>query len=147
MKVWNYLIIFLAMMLFLEFIGIHTTLNGMLNIVGVDISPIDSSVNSADIKQSDFWSNLFGVGTGVLMLVVTVGGIIAGLFGKAFDTKLLVLPFITGTMLLFAGTGWIIIQQAMLTGEQWIIALIVTIWIPVIAGFIYSLMEFIGGTD
>jgi hypothetical protein len=147
MKVWTYLIIFVAMMLFLEFVGIHTALNGTLGLVGITINKDTSLLETGDISQSTFWTKSFGAGVGVLMLVISAGGIIAGLFGKQFDTRLVILPFITGVLALFSGTTWIIVQYAMLTGESWLIGIVATIFLPLGVGFVFSLIEFFGGTD
>jgi hypothetical protein len=85
------------------------------------------------------------VGVGLLVLVSTAGAVIVGFFTKQFDWKLVLVPFMTGTIILFASTGWQIVQFAQTTGESWLIGIVATIFLPLTIGFVYSIVEFFSG--
>jgi hypothetical protein len=147
MKVWNYVVITITMLIFLEFMGVQTTANSLLDLVGIDINSENGTLTSGDVTNSAFFTNAFGIGVGILVVIASAGGIIDGLFGKQFDTRLVILPFITGTLALFMTSGWNIVQYAYSTGDSWLGAIIATIFLPLSVGYALALVEFFGGTD
>jgi hypothetical protein len=146
MKVWNYLIIMITLLIFLEFVGVHTGGGILLNKVGISINQENSILETSDIQQSEFYDDLFGAG-GILILVLTAGAVIVGFFTKSFEWKLVLAPFMTGVVITFVSAGVSIINYARTTGEHWLIAVISTIFLPLTIGFVYSVFEWFGGSE
>lgn len=144
MKIWNYIVIMITMLIFLEFVGFHTTAGGILGTVGININNQTSTLESGDVTQSIFYTSLFGIGA-ILIAIFTGGAIIVGLFTKQFDWKIVLLPFMTGTVVLFVSTGIQIVQFAQGTGQGWLTAIIATIFLPLTVGFVFSFVEFFAG--
>ncbi len=146
MKVWNYVIMFISMMVFLEFVGLPTGLSGTLNYFGIQMNSETSQLITADLESSQLYDFIFG-STGLLILLLTAGVVIVGFFTKSFNPELILLPFITTVLIKFIGTSWAIIKYAQTTGQQWLIAIIATIFIPLGVGYIIATVEWFKGTD
>jgi hypothetical protein len=132
------------MLLFLEFMGFHTTAGGILDTVGISVNNQTSELVSGDVTQSPFYLTLFGA-SGLLLAIGLAGAVIVGFFTKTFDWKIALLPFITGILVLFVGTGWQIVQFAQNEGQAWLTGIIAMIFLPLTVGFIYSIVEFFAG--
>jgi uncharacterized membrane protein YczE len=145
MKLGNWVVMLLTMMIVLEFLGIPTGLSSTLSYFGVNINPVTSQLVSADIGNSSFWSYIFGEGLGILLILLGGGAIIVGLFAKSYDTSLVILPLITTIAGLFIGTFWSIIKYTQMLGQDWMTALIATIFIALGAGFIFSCVDYFAG--
>jgi len=147
MKIWNYIVIFLTMMMVMEFCGLHTGISGTLEIFGISINSETSNLETGDIQNSRFYSKIFGEDTGVIITLLATGvGIIVGLFSKSYDPSLILLPVILFVGGLFASTGLSLISYIS-EDEVWMRALIGTIFLPLIAGYIWSCVEFFRGVD
>ena len=144
MRVWNYIVLMLTLIIFLEFVGFHTPAGSILNSLGIEISSTTSDLGEITLASS----NLFGL-LAVLSGAIAIGGtIIVGFFTKTFDWKLVVVVSIIPILILFVGTGVGIINYAISTGEKWLIAIVATIFLPMTAGFIWSVVDwFAGGND
>jgi hypothetical protein len=141
MKLWNYLVIFTTMMIFMEFVGIPTGISGTLSYFGVNINPITHQLISADLESSTFYGWLFGL-SGVLIILSTVGTVIVGLFARSYDTSLVVLPAIISVGTLFTSTFIFLIQYF---SESWAQNIMVVIFVPLGIGFLWSCVEFFRG--
>jgi len=146
MKLWNYIILLVTMMIFLEFVGIPTGLSATLENFGISINPATANLITADLESSNFFDRIFG-NTGVLIILLGGGAIIVGLFAKSYDTSLVILPLIVLIGTLFASTFWTIIKYTQALGQSWMTALIATIFVPLGIGFIWSCVEFFRGVD
>jgi len=144
MKLANYVIMLLTMMIILEFIGLPTGLSSILNSFGVNINSNTGQLISADIGNSTFWNWIFA-NTGILVLVSAFAAVIVGLFAKSFDTSLVIAPFIVSLASLMIGTFSGLISYAASIGQNWTIAIIVTIFIPIAAGFIMACLDEFAG--
>lgn len=145
MKVWNYMIIMLTLMIFLAFMGF--TVNGadaLLGTMGIEINTATGALDSGDVGNSDWFSLLFSA-TGLIVLAGLSTAVIVGLFTRQFEWKLVILAFFTSFVTLFISVGWSIIQLAQTTGETWLIAIIATIFLPLTVMFIFSIVEWFGG--
>lgn len=148
MKVGVYIVIMITMILFLEFSGFHTPAGAMLNsTLGYSINNQTSVLETGDIKQSIFYNDIFLKGSGLLMIVATAGAVIVGLYSKSFDWKLVLVAFMTEVVILFAATGWIIVQYSRTTGQDWLVAVIATIFLPITGGFIWAIINWFGSGE
>lgn len=150
MKTWSYIVIMITMIIFMQFTGIDTGSKSTLALVNVSINNETGQLTSYDVQQSSFWQNIFGAaGVGILVAIVTsgVGLIVAGLLGKTFNENLVILPLIIGVFAQFIAVGINIISYANSLGAGWLTAIVATIFIPLIVGFLISLVEFFRGTD
>ena len=147
MKVWNYMIIMLTMMIFLEFVGIplYTSGNQIYNSIGLNISS-DGSVVQADVGNSTWLDYVLGT-AGLITLAGVGAAIVVGFFTKTFDWKLVLVGFFTSYIVAFASVGKQVIDIAIATGEGWLVGIIVTIFVPLGAMFIFSVVEWFGGND
>lgn len=137
MKVYNYTIITLGMLLLLEFAGINTNTN-LLSIVGI-------GTDSFGFSLSNFYGFLFG--SGGILLGVGTATVVVGLFTKASPENLILLPFITGVLAVFIqGMGSIIIHS-LGNYSPWVSAIILLLLAPYVVGYALSLAEFFRGTD
>jgi hypothetical protein len=147
MKLQAYLIMFVAMMVFLEFLGLPTGFSLTLDTFGININPITHELESADLQNSNFFSQIFGTTAGALTVLVLsgVGAIIVGLFARSYDTSLVILPLVISVAGLFASTGLVLLQYADTLGQTWITALIATIFLPLGVGFVWSCVDYFAG--
>lgn len=134
------------MMLILEFLGIPTGLSTTLDNFGISINPNTSQLITADLENSGFFSKIFG-NTGILIILLGGGAIIVGLFAKSYDTSLIILPLVVMLGTLFASTFWSVIKYTQSFGQDWMTALIATIFIPLGIGFLLACVEFFRGSD
>jgi len=146
MKVWAYLSIMITMMTFLYFLGMGPAgAYSPLSNAGIEINQTTGELISGDVGSAGWYWDLFGI-TGLLVAVLTSGAVIVGLFTKQFDWKLVLIPFFTGTIIKFTSFGWSIVQMAKDTGENWLIAIVATIFLPLTVMFIFSIVEWFGGS-
>ena len=147
MKVWNYMIIMLSLILFLNLIGIPTEgSDAVLSSAGIVVNSTTGELVTADVGDSAWYTKTFGV-AGILVVVLTGGAIIVGFFTKNFEWKLVLLPFFSAVVIGFVATGKTIIDLAIATEARWLIAVIATIFLPLTAMFIVSVVEWFGGTE
>jgi len=147
MKVWNYMMVMLTMMIFLFFMGLSPPeVSTKLDKMGINISSTDASLVSYDVGNSNWYSFLFS-GSGALLLTVLTGGaVIVGFFTKSFEWKLVLLPFFTTFVIAFVGFGWSIITLASNNDSAgWLVKIIATIFLPLTVMFIVSIVEWFGG--
>jgi len=143
-KLGEFVVLLLTMMVVLEFVGIPTGLSTTLSNFGVTINPATAQLINADLGNSTFWTYIFG-NTGILILLLGGGAIIVGLFAKSYDTSLIILPLVTTTATLFISTFWSIIKYTQVLGQDWMTALIATIFIALGAAFVWSCVDYFAG--
>lgn len=148
MKVWNYMMIMLVMMIFLYFIGIPLDgSSATLSTMGISINSTSGELNDADVGGSDWFDALFDPTSGLIILAGLGTAIIVGFFTKQFDWKLVLGGFFTAFVVKFVSVGISIVNLAKDTGESWLVAIIATIFLPLTVMFIYSVVEWFGGTQ
>ena len=145
MKLGNWVVMLLTMIVVLEFMGIPTGLSSTLEYFGVSINPMTSELINADLGGSSFWSKIFGENLGILIILLGGGAIIVGLFAKSYDTSLIILPLVVTTATLFIGTFWSIIKYVQILNQDWMTALISTIFIALGVGFLWSAVDYYAG--
>ena len=149
MKVWNYMFIMLTMMIFLSFIGMAPTgSQAILGNMSVVVNSTTGELVESDLASSSWSDYLFNPTTGKLLLIVIAGAVIVGFFSKQFDWRLVLIGFFTSFVAQFISMGWSMIQVAKDTvGGEWLIPIIATIFLPLTAMFIFSVIEWFGGTE
>lgn len=146
MKVWNYMMIMMTMMIFLFFMGINPGgSQDVLGDAGVNINSTTGELIEGDIANSDWFDDLFNATDGLLFLIGIGGAIVVGFFTRQFDWKIVLLPFFTVFVNKFVMFGWAIVNLASDTGETWLIGIVATIFLPLTAMFLFSIVEWFGG--
>lgn len=146
MKVWNYMMIMLTMMVFLYFLGFNPAGSGsILEDTGISINSTTGELISGDIANSTWFNELFSPIDGILFLVGIGGAIIVGLFTRQFEWKITLLPFFTTFVGKFVAFGWSVMTLALDTGQSWLIAVFATVFLPLTAMFVFSIVEWFGG--
>ena len=147
MKIFNFVVMFVAMMIFLEFIGLPTGLGATLNNLGIQINPTTHEVINADIQASTFWDFVFNATTGMLLAASGLV-IVVGLTTRSFDINLLLLPFVIYVLVWFGSTGYTLYQYVLLNGgATWFVDLIVLIFGTLSVAYVVAMIEFVRGTD
>ena len=148
MKVWNYMMIMLTMMIFLAFVGVPITgSNTILTAVGINVSSSTGDLVEGDVASSEWYNDLFNATDGLIVIAGLGVAIIVGLFTRQFDWKLVLVGFFTSFAIKFVSVGWSVVQLAQGTGERWLIGVVATIFLPLAAMFIFSIVEWFGGTE
>ena len=148
MKVWNYMAIMLTMMVFLFFLGYHpVTGEEVLNDVGININSSTGELISGDISNSNWFDDLFNLTDGLILLAGAVATLVVGFWTRSFEWKISLSGFFTVFVIKFISFGWSIVQLAKDTEETWLIGIIATIFLPLTAMFIVSIVEWFGGSD
>lgn len=145
MKVWNYVVIMLGLIIVLQIAGFDTGSTEIFGLVGLSFSDITGDITSVTLSASNFFDALFG-NTG-LLIGLGIGAIIAGLFTRAKPENLILLPLITGTLTLFIQASNAILTLIIGTGDAWLAAILVIFLLPFTLGFVLALAEFFRGTD
>ena len=150
MKMENYLVLFVTMMIFLEFVGIPTGLSGTLATFGVHINDNTHNLMVAEssFENSDYYAWIFGA-AGILVILAGVGAVVVGFFAKGYDPSLVVLPLVISVGTLFASTAFFILTyvNALPGSPSWAVKLIAIIFIPLTIGFLWSCVKFFRGLD
>ena len=147
MKVWNYMMIMLTMMIFLSFVGFAPiSSTTMLDDIGIEINSTTGELIEGDVANSNWFNKLFNSTTGLIVAAGLAVAIAVGFFTKQFDWKLALVGFFTSFVVFFVTFGWSIIELAKSTGETWLVAVIATIFLPLSAMFIISIVEWFGGS-
>jgi hypothetical protein len=151
MKVWNYVFISITMMLILTFLGFNTGFTEIFNLIGFEFNSATGEIGNVSTSAAGIYSTLFGNGgdiSGILLALIAGGGaIIVGLFTKTDTENLILLPLITGTLVLFVQTFVHIMNYAVGTFPTWASAVILVVLIPFTVGFVIALAEMFRGTD
>lgn len=145
MKLGSFAVVFLCMIMFLEFVGVPTGASTILGTFGVNINSDTGTLVSADGEQSEFWGWIFGEGAGILVVLSIGGAIIVGLFAKSFDTSLIILPFIISLGTLLSSTAWTLIKYMNTFGEAWATNIVAIIMAGVAVAFIMSCVDYFAG--
>jgi len=147
MKVWNYMMIMLTMMVFLYFLGFDPAgTQTVLGDVGIEINSTTGELIEGDISNSPWFSKLFNKTDGLIFLFGVGAAVIIFVITRTFDWKIVLVPFFSVFVIKFVSFGWSIVNLAIDTGETWLIGIIATIFLPLTAMFIFSLVEWFGGS-
>ena len=156
MKLGNYLVLLLTMILFLSFLGLNIAgLNPIREAAGITLNETTGELISADIESSNIFSRLFGTvaftlfgvefTAGILVALVGTGAVIVGLFAKGYDTSLVILPFVLFVAGLFIATFWSIIKYVATFNQYWMTSIITILFGGLAIGFIMSCVDYFAG--
>jgi hypothetical protein len=140
MKFGKFVVLFVTMILFLEFVAIPTGASVILSSFGIDINE-NYDLESADIGNSTFFNWVFG-NAGILITIGAVGAVIIGLFAKSYDTSLIILPLIVTIGGLFASTSWAVISYCMGLGIGWLTKIVSVVFIGLGIAFLMSCIDY-----
>ncbi len=148
MKVWAYMTIMLTMMVFLSFIGFQPagTAEPILNATGMQINQSTGELTTSDVSGSDWYKSLFNKSDGLIAFIATLVVIAVGLVTRSVEYKLALVPFFLFFVAQFTRFGWGVVQLARDTGDTWLIAIVATIFVPMTAMFLFSIVEWFGGS-
>ena len=155
MKLGQWVVIILTMIVVLEFMGIATGINSTLKVFGININEDTHQLDTLDVESSNFWAKLFGAedftiagitfSAGVLLVLLGGGAVIIGLFAKGYDPSLVILPIIVFVAGMLISTFWSVIKIVQYFGEPWATNLITTIFAGLAIGFIFACIDYFAG--
>ena len=145
MKVYNYIVITLGILILMQLAGLPTgAMDKIFDIFGLTFT--EEGFTTASFSASDFFNAIFSI-EGILAALALGGAVLIGILSRTSPENFIILPFITGTLALFL-SGFISIMNYSIANHQiWISSIILMIFAPLTVGFILSLVEFFRGTD
>ena len=147
MKVWKYVVIFTGMIMLLYLAGIKTGADPLFDSLGLAFTD-GVGFTKISLSVSAFFNFLFSTTTGILATLASIGATIVATFAtRAKPENLVLLPFVTGVLVVFLSTIVGVIQYSIALGQGWVSAIVILILTPLGVGFITSLGEFFRGTD
>ena len=136
MKLGGWVVMIVTMILFLSLIGIETGLNPILSSIGISVGT-DST--TADIENSSFWIYLLA-----LLVTVSAGTLVIGLFGKGYDVSLAIAPMIIYVASIFIKTWWSIISLEAVN-MWWMQSIVSLVFVGLGIGFIFACYNYFAG--
>jgi len=146
MKLGGWLVMLTALIMFLTLIGLPTSLNSILETVGVNINEETAQLNtSSDMESSSFWSNIFGTG-GFLIILAGGATIVAiGLFARGYDPSLILLPLVVFVAGLYITTFWTLIKYVSTFNQAWATSVVGIVLASLAVGFAMSCVDYFAG--
>ena len=139
MKLGEWTVFLLVMIVFLEMMGVTTGLGVILSTFGVGVE--DGTVTGGDLEGTQLWAWILGA-----LAVVSVGGAIAiGFFARSYDTSLVIAPLIVSVLLLFGSTFFSIMSIPEIAGTIWIRNIIGILFIGMGGAFVWSGVDYFAG--
>lgn len=145
MKLPEFCVVIIVMIIFLGFMGLPIGLNGMIRNYGVSINETTGELINADVENSSYFLDIFGGVNGILIILAGAGAVIVGLFARGYDTSLIILPLVITTATLFAGTSWTIISYVSKLNQVWATNVITILFIGIGVAFIWSCVSYFAG--
>lgn len=150
MKLWNYVFIMMGVIILLHYAGVETSLDPIFNLFGVGFNT-DNTLQNVTLSSSAVYNGLFDTRAGLTgllaALVVATSALIIGTFAKFSGENLAMLPFITGTLVLFITTIQGVLTQTIAMGNTVVTGIVSLLLIPLGVGLFIALLEFFRGTD
>lgn len=145
MKLMQWCMMLTAMMMFLTIVGVTTSFNSVLELVGVEsISGNSGVILAGDVQDSDLWDNLFGT-TGLFIVTLISSAVAIGLFVLSKEIGILLVPFIVFVGQTFIGTFWSVIIKVNSYGQWWMTSITSIIFVTLSIGFVIALVNYFGG--
>src|SRR3990167_7692001 len=138
MKLWNYVFLSVTIAIVLEMAGIPTGLSGIFDLIGFSFEGGASEMTDAQI-----WTSILGSAGILIALVGTLGFVIAGLITRAIPENYILLPFLTGTLIMFIQTFVAVINEVKgaVGASDWVYAVVAIIFVPITIGFVVASAE------
>ncbi|MFP4019682.1 MAG: hypothetical protein ACLFUH_10575 [Bacteroidales bacterium] len=134
MKVYNYVIMGVTLLILFTMFGIETGSSNFLSLFGLD--------NFQNIESGDLWSKMsliFGVGVG--------GSLIVGSFSRTSPTYAIKAGLIMGVLVTLVWDFIGVLNVINDTGQTWLFWGLFTIFGAIIGGYAIALIEFWEGRD
>ena len=142
MKLWNYIFLLTGLSIVMALAGLSVAgFTDLFNIIGLTIS--SSGISDFQI-QSTLWTFIFGT-TGLLVAVITSGGIGIGTFIYTKDKSFLMIPIITSVFFYWIS---VFISAINYSRDYPVFGVVIAIiLIPLTVGFITSCVDYFLGVD
>ena len=139
MKLGEWTVFLITMIIFMEMLGVTTGLGLMLQTVGIGVE--DGTVTGGDLEGSNIWALVLAA-----LAVISAGGAIAiGFFARSYDTSLVIAPLIVSVLLLFGSTFFSIMSIPALVSTPWIKNIIGILFIGMGGSFLWSGVNYFAG--
>jgi len=104
---------------------------------------------ASEMTDGQIWKSLLGSAGILIALVGTLGFVIAGLITRAIPENYILLPFLTGTLIMFIQTFVAVINEVKgaVGASDWVYAVVAIIFVPITIGFVVASAEWFRGTD
>jgi len=145
MKLPEFCVVILVMIMFLGFMGIPIGLQGITKSYGVTINESTGQLVKADIESGDSYLKIMAkkVGTtGGILILLSALGVAVGFFAKGYDTSLVILPLVILTAGLFVTTGWTIILHVSKLNQVWATNVVTILFVGIGVAFIWSCVSY-----
>lgn len=142
MKLGSFVVMFVVLIMFLEFAGIETIAGRTLENFGIGIDSESGTLTSADIETSTFWKKIFSSNLGILITLSLGGAIIVGLFAITRDSIFIVLPILTFLGTVLSSVAWDLIKYMNDFGQSWATNIVALIMAGVGIAFIMSIVDY-----
>ena len=147
-RTYTYVVMAVTIMLVMTFMGLPNGFATTAELVGFSFDNSTGQIEnvSVDVSSADINDRLFNLISGILILI---GAAIAiGYVTKSPIENMILLEFLIIVLALFVGTFGQIMNSVIAGAyPMWLVALIVTIFLPITIGLIVSLAEWFRGTD
>ena len=138
MKIWNYVFISTFIALFMGIAGVPVG-QEVLTAIGINLAAGTSALGT---------SLLYLAVDGIIGLFAGVGVIVIGLLVGQKSENFIVAGIVSAALIVFLGTFYGILQQAMTySSDPWIGWIVWIVFVPLTVGFIFGIAEFLRGTD
>jgi len=145
MKLPEFCVVIIVMIIFLGFMGFPIGLSGVVGNYGVTINETTGELVTADMESSSYFLDIFGGTTGILIALAGIATVAVGFFAKGYDTSLIILPLIITTGTLFAGTSWTIIKYVSELNQVWATNVVTLLFVGVGVAFLWSCVSYFAG--
>ena len=139
MKLGEWTVVIIVMIMMLELFGVATGLGVILNSMGITTS--DGAVTSADLEGSSIWAKVLAV----LAVVALGGAVVIGLFAKSYDTSLVIVPLILFVVAIFGSTFFTIISMPEISDVVWIKNIVSILFVGMGVAFMWSAVDYFAG--
>ena len=142
MKLWNYIFLLTGLSILMALAGLSVAgFTDLFNIIGLTVS--SSGISDFQI-QSTLWTFIFGT-TGLLVAVITSGGIGIGTFIYTKDKSFLMIPIITSVFFYWIS---VFISTINYSRDYPVFGIVIAlVLIPLTVGFITSCVDYFLGVD
>ena len=138
MKLGEWTVVLITMIVFLELMGITTGL-GILTDFGISIT--DGTFSGGDLEGAAFWALVLGI----LSTVGVGSAVLIGYFTKSYDTSIVIAPMIVSVVAIFASTFFSIMSIPEIAEVIWIKNIISILFVGMGVAFLWSALDYFAG--
>ncbi len=138
-RVFTYVVFMTTLMIVLELIGLGLAGSEMAQRLGFTPGDEGTVSTGLDLKTTGLWTIVFGT-----ILALSLGGIVIGFFARSQTENFIVLPFITGTAIIFIDVAAGILKQVQ-QYPPFLAGTILVVYLGLGIGFIVTMVEWFRG--